>query len=143
MKYYYIYGLIKKNLIKNKSEKKKFIKSLKIPEKRNIIKRLYKEIINILNNKINDGEINVNYYQKMVDIVKKYEKITDEDIEKGKIKYKNIDINNINDIIQYNNNFDKIQNNKKKIFILLLPMMFILNYLANNYKIYGFDNSIV
>ena len=136
----YIYGLIKKKLIKDKNEKKKFIKFLKIGEKRNIIKRLYKEIINILNNKLDNGEIKINYYEKMIDILKKYEKITDEDINQGKIRYKNKNINNINDIMQYNNNFDKIKNNKKKIFILLLPIMFIINYFTNNYKVYEIDN---
>ena len=139
MKTFYIFGLIKKQIKKDKSEKKKFIKSLKIGEKRNKIKKIYKEIIDILNNKINDGEINVNFYKKMIEIIRKYEKITDEDIIEGKLKYNKI--NNINEMnkineIQNNNNIDKIKNNKKKIFILLLPMVFILNYFANNFKVY-------
>ena len=139
MKFYYIFGLIKKQIIKDKTEKKKFMKSLKIGEKRNNIKRIYKEIIDILNNKINDEEINVNFYKKMIEIIRKYEKITDEDIIEGKLKYNKI--NNINEMnkineIQNNNNIDKIKNNKKKIFILLLPMVFILNYFANNFKVY-------
>ena len=144
MKSYYIFGLIKKQIIKDKLEKRKFIKNLKIGEKRNKIKRLYKEIIDILNNQINDKEINVNYYQKMIDVIKKYEKITDEDIIEGKLKYNNI--NNINEMnkineMQNNNNLDnKIKNNKQKIFVLLLPMVFIINYFANNFKIYEFND---
>ena len=143
MKTFYIFGLIKKQIIKDKTEKRKFIKSLKIGEKRNNIKRIYKEIIDILNNKINDGEINVNFYKKMIEIIRKYEKITDEDIIEGKLKYNKI--NNINEMnkineIQNNNNIDKIKNNKKKIFILLLPMVFILNYFANNFKVYEYND---
>ena len=143
MKYYYIYGLIKKNLIKDKYQKKIFIKSLKIGEKRNKIKRIYKEIIYKLNNKINDGEINTKYYQKSIYTVKKYEKINEEDINRLKNKY----INNMNisveDIIKKENekNMNKINTyNKQKIFVILLPMMFIINYFANNFKYYGYND---
>ena len=143
MKYYYIYGLIKKNLIKDKYQKKIFIKSLKIGEKRNKIKRIYKEIIYKLNNKINDGEINTKYYQKSMYTVKKYEKINEEDINRLKNKY----INNMNisveDIIKKENekNMNKINTyNKQKIFVILLPMMFIINYFANNFKYYGYND---
>ena len=144
MKFYYIFGLIKKQILKDKTEKRKFIKSLKIGEKRNNIKRIYKEIIDILNNKINDGEINVNFYKNMIDIIKKYEKITDEDIIEGKIKFNNInninEMNKINELQKDNNLDNKIKNNKQKIFILLLPMVFIINYFANNFKIYEFND---
>ena len=84
MKYYYIYGLIENKLIKDKLTKKRFVKNLKIGEKRNKIKRKYKEAIYILNNKINDRELNMKYYQKMIDTLKKYEKI--DEIEINEIK---------------------------------------------------------
>ena len=139
----YIYGLVKKKLIKDKLEKKKFVKSLNIPEKRNKIKNIYKEIINILNVKINDGEINSQYYQKMIKILKNYDKISDKDLKeeiKEGIKYKN----NNNEIINNSNSNNNkiINNNKKKIFIILLPMMFIINYFANNFKISGYNDLI-
>jgi hypothetical protein len=136
--------LVKKKLIKDKLEKKKFIKNLNIPEKRNKIKNIYKEIINILNVKINDGEINSQYYQKMIKILKNYDKISDKDLKeeiKEGIKYKNSN----NEIINNNNNNNNnkiINNNKKKIFIILLPMMFIINYFANNFKISGYNDLI-
>ena len=31
---------------------------------------------------------------------------------------------------------------KQKIFVLLLPMMFIINYFANNFKVYGYNDLI-
>lgn len=136
----YIYALFKKQYIKDKFERKKFLKDLNIPEKRNTIKSIYKKIINLLNAKINDGEINRKYYQKMIDILKNYEKINDKDIKEG---IKNIE-NNIDKEILHNSNKminslkknDKTKNDyKKKIFILFLPMMFIINYFANNFKI--------
>ena len=147
MKYYYIYGLVKKHLIKDKYDRKKFVKSLKIGEKRNRIKRIYKEIIHILNNKINDSELNVNFYEKMIDILKKYEKINEDEIIGFKNKYIKDNINiGIDDIIKIENNknnLDKIDiYNKQKIFVFLLPVMFIINYLANNFKVYGYNDLI-
>ena len=131
LKYLYIYGLIKKPLIKDKYEKKKFLKSLNISKKRNKIKILYKELINILNNKINNGENSANFYQFMIDILKKYEKINDEDIN----------IEKMNKIIEYNNKKNKIKNNnnKQKILFILIPLMYIINYFANNFNLYEYN----
>ena len=131
LKYLYIYGLIKKPLIKDKYEKKKFLKSLNISKKRNKIKILYKELINILNNKINNGENSANFYQYMIDILKKYEKINDEDIN----------IEKMNKIIEYNNKKNKIKNNnnKQKILFILIPLMYIINYFANNFNLYEYN----
>ena len=140
LKNIYIYALIKKHLIKDKFEKKYFIKNLNLSSKRNKIKRIYKDIINILNNKINDSEINKNYYNKMIDILKKYETINDEEIKEE--KYKKNSPNEIIKNININNNKNIINNNKKKIFVFLLPMMFIINYFANNFKVYGYNNIV-
>ena len=123
------------------------MKSLKIGEKRNRIKRIYKEIIHILNNKINDSELNVNFYEKMIDILKKYEKINEDEIIGFKNKYIKDNINiGIDDIIKIENNknnLDQIDiHNKQKIFVFLLPVMFIINYLANNFKVYGYNDLI-
>ena len=139
LKNIYIYVLIKKHLIKDKLEKKNFIKNLNISSKRNKIKRIYKDIINILNNKINDSEINKNYYNKMIDILKNYETINDNEIKEE--KYKN---NSPNEIIKNINNNNKyiINDNKKKIFVFLLPMMFIINYFVNNFKVYEYNNIV-
>ena len=140
LKNIYIYALIKKHLIKDKFEKKNFIKNLNLSSKRNKIKRIYKDIINILNNKINDSEINKTYYNKMIDILKKYETINDDEIKEE--KYKKNSPNEIIKNININNNKNIINNNKKKIFVFLLPMMFIINYFANNFKVYGYNNIV-
>ena len=147
MKYYYIYGLIENKLIKDKLTKKRFVKNLKIGEKRNKIKRKYKEAIYILNNKINDRELNMKYYQKMIDTLKKYEKIDEAEINEIKNKYFKDNINiSIEDIIKIENNKNNLEKmnvyTKQKIFVLLLPMMFIINYFANNFKIYGYNDLI-
>ena len=121
----YIYAIIKKQLIKDKNEKKKFIKKLNIQEKRNKLKIIYNEIIKILNDKINEAEINNNYFKAMNELLTKYKKINENDIKEGKIKY----INNEN--IEYKG---KNKINEKKIFIILLPIMFVINYFVNNLK---------
>ena len=79
----------------------------------------------------------------MIEVIKKYGKITNEDIIEGKLKYNNI--NNIDEFdkineIQKNNIDNKINNNKQKIFVLLLPMVFILNYFTNNFKVYEYND---
>ena len=130
LKYLYIYGIIKKNLIKDKNEKRRFIKSLNISQKRNKIKELYKEILNILNNKIGDEEKISNYYKNLIDILKKHQKIDDEDINKEKN----------NKIIKYNDQTNKFKkNNKEKILFILLPLMYIINYFANSYNSYEYN----
>ena len=121
----YICAIIKRQLIKDKNEKKKFIKKLNIQEKRNKVKIIYNEIIKMLNDKINETEINNNYYKRISELLTKYEKINEKDIEEGKIKY----INNEN--IEHKK-IKKI--NEKKIFIILLPIMFVINYFVNNLK---------
>ena len=121
----YICAIIKRQLIKDKNEKKKFIKKLNIQEKRNKVKIIYNEIIKMLNDKINEVEINNNYYKRINYLLTKYEKINEKDIEEGKIKY----INNEN--IEHKK-IKKI--NEKKIFIILLPIMFVINYFVNNLK---------
>ena len=124
----YINGIIKKQVIKDKNEKKKFIKKLNIQGKRNKLKIIYNEIIKILNDKINETEIKNNYYKGMNELLTKYEKINEKDINEGKIKY------------IYNENKENIEHkrknkiNEKKIFIILLPIMFVINYFMNNLK---------
>jgi len=121
----YICAIIKRQLLKDKNEKKKFIKKLNIQEKRNKVKIIYNEIIKMLNDKINEVEINNNYYKRINELLTKYEKINEKDIEEGKIKF----INNENN---GNKKIKKI--NEKKIFIILLPIMFVINYFVNNLK---------
>ena len=71
----------------------------------------------------------------MIKILKNYDKISDKDLKEGNKIQKNkiIRNDNKNNINDNKNNNDK-RYNKKKIFIFLLPMMFIINYFANNFK---------
>jgi hypothetical protein len=98
---------------------------LNIQEKRNKLKIIYNEIIKILNDKINEAEINNNYLKGMNELLTKYKKINENDIKEGKIKY--IDNENIE-------HKGKNKINEKKIFIILLPIMFVINYFVNNLK---------
>jgi len=124
----YINGIIKKQLIKDKNEKKKFIKKLNIQEKRNKIKIIYNEIIKLLNDKINETEIINDYCKRINELLTKYEKINEKDINERKIKYINKENN---EIIEHKG---KKKINEKKIFIILLPIMFVINYFVNNLK---------
>ena len=83
----------------------------------------------------------------MIDILKKYEKINEDEINGFKNKYIkdniNIGIDNIIKIENNKNNLDKIDiYNKQKIFVFLLPVMFIINYFDNNFKVYGYNDLI-
>ena len=99
---------------------------MNIQEKRNKLKIIYNEIIKILNDKINETEINNNFYfKRMNELLTKYEKINENDIKECKIKYIN------NEKIEHKG---KNKINEKKIFIILLPIMFVINYFVNNLK---------
>ena len=108
----YIYGIKKIHLIQNKKDKYIFIKKLNITKKRNNVKKIYKEIVDILNNDLNENDYN--YYQKIIDTLKQYEKINEKEI-----KNKNTNNNAINMI---------------KLFIIFLPLLFALKYFSFNFK---------
>ena len=115
LKSIYIYGLYNIQLISDKQNKINFIKKLNLTKKRNKVKKIYKEILFIINNDINKNNIDI--YQKVIDILKNYEKLNDEDI-------KNNNKININKILRF----------LITMYIIFLPIIFIINYLYSNSK---------
>ena len=110
----YNIGINKIHLLSNENDKNNFIKKLNLTMKRNSVKKIYKEIVTILNN----NEINEKYYEKIIDTLKQYEKITETEI---KIK-------------PYPNNAKTNYINIIKFFIVFLPLIFALYYFSNNLK---------
>lgn len=135
----YIYTLIKKHYIKDKNQKNIFIKQMNISNNRNEAKKLYKEVLFLMINKINDNNLKKNYYEKIKNILKNYEKINSNDLYETKNKVKK-ELNNENNKNNKNNesnkNNNKIIKDGKRIFSFLLPVMFIANYFMNNNKPY-------
>ena len=108
----YIYGIKNIQLIQNQKDKNIFIKKLNITKKRNNVKKIYKEIVDILNNDLNENDYN--YYQKIIDTLKQYEKINEKEIKNK------------------NSNNDKIK--MIKMLIIFLPLLFALKYFSFNFK---------
>ena len=109
----YIYGLNKIRSKSNEDDKNNFIKKLNLTIKRNNMKRIYKEIVDILNNNNMDEK----YCQNIIDILKKYEKINEYEINKTKTnKTKTSFIHII------------------KLYFIFLPLIFALNYFTRNLK---------
>ena len=109
----YIYGLKKIRFKSNENDKNNLIKKLNLTMKRNNMKRIYKEIVDILNN----NNIDEKYYQNIIDILKKYEKINEYEINKTKT-----------------NKTKRSFINKIKLYFIFLPLIFALNYFTRNLK---------
>ena len=80
LKEIYIYGINKIRIISNENDKNNFIKKLNLTNKRNNVKKIYKEIMHILKN----NNIDEKYYQNIIDKLKQYEKIEEYEIKKIK-----------------------------------------------------------
>ena len=115
LKSIYIYGLSNIQLILDKKDKNDFIKKLNLTKKRNKVKKIYKEIIIIINKNINENSIYI--YQKIIDILKKYEKLSKEDIR-------------FND----ERNIIKILKFLITMCLIFLPIIFAFNYFYRNFK---------
>ena len=109
----YIYGINKIRFISNENDKNNFIKKLNLTNKRNNVKKIYKEIMHILKN----NNIDEKYYQNIIDKLKQYEKIEEYEIKK----------------IKKNRN-KRSCINKIKFYFIFLPLIFALNYFTNNLK---------
>ena len=112
LKSIYLYGMNNIKLILNENDRNVFVKKLNLTKNRNNVKKIYKEIVAILNNNMIGNKIY--YYQKIIDILKKYEKIEE--------------------IININNNTNYFINIIKTIFIFLPIIMFVFYYFLNNFK---------
>ena len=115
LKSIYIYGLSNIQLIIDKKDKNDFIKKLNLTKKRNKVKKIYKEIIIIINKNINENSIYI--YQTIIDILKKYEKLSKEDIR-------------FND----ERNIIKILKFLITMCLIFLPIIFAFNYFYRNFK---------
>lgn len=113
LKEIYIYGINKIRIISNENDKNNFIKKLNLTNKRNNVKKIYKEIMHILKN----NNIDEKYYQNIIDKLKQYEKIEEYEIKKRK---KNRNKTSCINII--------------KFYFIFLPLIFALNYFTNNLK---------
>ena len=113
LKEIYIYGINKIRIISNENDKNNFIKKLNLTNKRNNVKKIYKEIMHILKN----NNIDEKYYQNIIDKLKQYEKIEEYEIKKKK---KNKNKRSCINII--------------KFYFIFLPLIFALNYFTNNLK---------
>ena len=78
------------------------------------MKKIYKEIVGVLNN---NKENNINYLQKIIDMLKIHQKINEKELKIDKSN-KRFVINNI--II--------------KILLFLLPIIFAFKYYNNNFR---------
>ena len=89
MKNGYIYALVKKHYCENKNKKKKILIQENIPQKRNNVKKSYYELILLIENKLKNYEENMKYYyEKILELLEKYEEITNEDLNNAKLLYK-------------------------------------------------------
>ena len=151
MKNSYIYALVKKHYCENENLKKKILIQENIPQKRNIVKKGFNELILLIQNNLKNDEENQKYYYYMIlDILKKYENITDDDLNNAKKLYKENKLEtlkNIKFVIKDNESENNIENEKlnngwikqkksekSKIFKLItvaLPLVFVGAYLYN------------
>ena len=117
----YIYGLYNIQFIKNEKDKYNFIRNLNLTIKKDELEKIYKTIINVLYNEINDPDINLNYHDKIIKLIKNYEKIDENEI------------NNVKNTLKQIKDYKTIING----FIIFLPFIFILNYFISNLKKYN------
>ena len=154
MKNGYIYALVKKHFCENEKMKKRILIQENIPQKRNNVKKCYNELMLIISNKLkNDEEIQKYFYNVIIDLLHKFENITEEDLDNAKQLYKENKLEtlkNIKYIIKYNDNEkndgDKLSNNgwvkqiktKKtnpmKLISIVLPLAFAGAYIYNFIK---------
>ena len=114
LKNIYIYGINNVQLISIEKDKINFIKKLNLTKKRNNVKKIYKEIITLLKN---NKENNTNYYQKIIDMLKIYQKINENEFK----------INKSNKVFIINNILIKM-------LLFFLPIIFAFKYYNNNFR---------
>ena len=136
----YIDTLVKKHFEKMPSKKNQIILEANLPKKRNELKKVYRDLSEIIDNKL-ENDNKKYYYILIMNILKKYENIEEKDLN-GVIKlYKK----NINVLEKDNKNKgrkrDKIKDKKScntyignLLMIFLIPLIFIAYYLYANKK---------
>ena len=154
MKNGYIYALVKKHFCQNEKMKKRILLQENIPQKRNNVKKSYNELILIIQNKLeNDKENQKYYYNIILELLNKFEYITEEDFDNAKKLYKENrleTLKNIKYIAKYKENEIKngkdISNNSwvkqiktrktnpMKLITIALPLAFVGAYIYNFIK---------
>ena len=115
LKNIYIYGIKNAQIISNEKDKINFIKKLDLTKKRNSVKKIYKEIVAVLNN--SNKENNINYLHRIIDMLKIHQKINEKELK-----------------IDKNNKRFVINNIIIKILLFLLPIIFAFKYYNNNFR---------
>ena len=142
----YLYTLIKKHYCNNDIIKRKIIIQGNIPRKRNEVKLCFNELISFIKNTFKDNEeIQKYYYMLVLNILIKYENISDEDIQMAKKLYKENKLDELNYIQEKSNQINNEKNvwirqiksnyNKKNIFRLFtvaIPLIYISSYFYTN-----------
>ena len=143
MKKAYIITLIKKHFEKNENKKIKIKLKANIPKKRNEVKKVFNQLMELIKNNLEIQHQKYCYIQIMT-ILKKFKAINDDEINKikkliqqkknnKKKKEKENDKNN-ND----NGNwiYNQVSNKKMmfKIFSFIIPFAYIINYIYANIK---------
>ena len=122
----------KKSCNNNKDELKKLEKKLNIPQKREDLKNIYKDLIIYINTTYkNSAYHKIICYQKIADCFKEYEKIGDKNnANENHLKASNKNEENIND-----NKGNDIQYKKVLIFGgLIIPLFYLINFAYSNFK---------
>ena len=152
MKNGYIYALVKKHYYKNEHLKKRILIQANIPQKRNNVKKCYNELTTLINNKLeNDEENQIYYFNIILEMLKKYENISDNDLLIAKKMYKENkletlkkdkilikDIKNEDEDNNIENGWIKQRKTSKmnpmKLIIVVLPLAFASFYIYNLFK---------
>ena len=140
----YIITIIKEKLEKDKNKKIKILFKAELPKKRNEIKKIYNQMIDLINKKP-EKEIKKHYYILILDLLKKYNDINDKEIQEASESYKNNlkiqkNIKNANKNAKYKK-IKKIETNEKKsrfsfgnIIPLLIPLAFAGYFVITHFK---------
>ena len=133
LKEHYIYYLNnKKKYINNKNELKKLEKKVNIPQKREDLKMIYKDLILYINTIYKNSPYNkIKCFKKIINYLKDYGKINDKKNKNSKEleAYKKNDEFNMDKTL-------KDKQYKKALLIggVIIPLFYIINYFYSNFK---------
>ena len=145
MKNGYLQTLIKKHYCKDVNLKRKIMIQGNIPHKRNEVKICFNELVSFIKKNLKGKkDLQKYYYISIIKILKKYDNLTDEDVQKAKQLFKENKLESLN-YFEENNDYnenDKQKNlwirqikSKKgklyKIFTVAIPFACILTYFYN------------
>ena len=136
----YIETLIKRHLEKYPSKKKQIIYEANLPKKRNELKKVYRDMMEVINKKLNDKDNQKYYYILILNILKKHENIEQKEINDALKLYKNHLKNQEKG--NKNKGIKKSKTKEKKswsfnmgnLLVFIIPMAFAAYYLNTNIK---------